>query len=770
MRPDLKLLVMSATLGLAPIASFLGGCPAIESEGRLHPVAISYLRQEDRAPIPERVASGVRTILRETAGDVLAFLPGVGEIRRAARELNSVASAENLAVLELYGDLPLEQQQAVLRPGSRRKIVLATNVAETSVTIEGITGVVDSGMARINRLDPALGLDRLEVCRISRPRRISAQGVLGEPGREFACVCGRSKRIGRSRILSSRKSRESVWRAPRLHLLGWGEREIASFPWFEPPPGEPFARAIALLRQLGAVDDQGLTPLGGRMARMPVAPRIARMLCAGNRGDARHMEPIALAAAVMSERDPFESPGTGVRGSPARHWSDSDVLDRVSAMEEFARSGRRQTEFGSLEPYRAKFLLRTRDQLVQAGNEGAEGTAEGELPSSLGGTGRLRLPVAHTTGGATGGTTGGATGGTTGGTTDDTTSGASSLGGTGRLRLPVAHTNSGISSADEAVRRSILAGYADRVAKRRESNSLSAVMVGGRGVRLHERSAVREAALFVCVDLEERGGADALVRQASAIEREWLSADLLSTTIDVEFDAERERVVAYRRTRYIDLVIDEAATGVPSDFDAGPLLASAAAEKLDKNFFQDEVGLNYLARVRSLARWMPELHLPDFGDDPLNGLLVDVCRGCRSLDEVRRALLIPVIQSRLTPSQIQAVAREAPERLAVPSGNRIVISYEAGRPPVLAVRIQELFGLRETPRIAGGRIPVLLHLLAPNMRPQQVTSDLASFWQNTYAEVRKELRRRYPKHSWPDDPTTAAAQRRPGKSSRLSKK
>lgn len=286
-------------------------------------------------------------------------------------------------------------------------------------------------------------------------------------------------------------------------------------------------------------------------------------------------------------------------------------------------------------------------------------------------------------------------------------------------------------------------------------------MVGGRGVRLDPRSAVRDAPLFVCVDLQEVGAAESLVRQASAIERDWLPKELITTNIDVEFDPERKRVVAFRRTRYLDLVLDEAATNVPADFDAAPLLARAAEELLDANFSHDEAGLQYVARVRSLAAWMPELKLPDLGDDPIRKLLVPLCRGCRSIDDVRRAPLTPAIQALLTPEQIRAVAHDAPERLPVPSGSQIALQYEAGKPPVLAVRIQEIFGMRQTPRVAAGRVPVLMQLLAPNMRPQQVTSDLESFWNTTYSEVRKELRRRYPKHAWPENPRAAPPQRGP---------
>jgi ATP-dependent helicase HrpB len=488
-----------------------------------------------------------------------------------------------------------------------------------------------------------------------------------------------------------------------LHLLSWGETDVISFPWFEPPAAERVEQALALLRQLGAIDAGApgrLTDLGRRMGRLPVEPRIARLLCAAASGE--QAKRLALVAAVLSERDPFSRWSEGRPPTAARHWSNSDVLDRVAALEDFEQSGERESDLGRLDSGAARFILRARDQLLRelnADSRSSRGSSEAESTANT----------------------------------------------------------------DEIVRRALLAAYPDRIARRRDPAGRRAVMVGGRGVRLHERSAVRESPLFVCVDLEEIGHAESLVRQASAIEREWLPAETLTTSVEVEYDRERQRVVAFRRARYFDLVLDEAATSIPADFDAAPLLAQAAAEQLDPHFCQDEAGLRYLARVRSLTKWMPELNLPDFGDDPIRSLLGELCRGCRSLDEVRRAPLTPAIQARLTPEQIRALAREAPERLPVPSGSQIALLYEPGQPPVMAVRIQEIFGLRQTPRIAGGRVAVVMHLLAPNMRPQQITADLESFWRTTYAEVRKDLRRRYPKHAWPEDPTTAQPQRRPGK-------
>jgi len=723
-RPDLKLLVMSATLDPAPIARFLGDCPRIESTGRLYPVAISYQRHDQRAPIDRQVADGVERILAETTGDVLAFLPGVGEIRRTAGQLQTLAAENNLALLELYGDLPLERQQAVLRPSDRRKVVLATNVAETSVTIEGITGVVDSGLARINRVDPSLGINRLDVCRISRA---SADQRAGRAGRTAPGVCLRLWTEQTQRALAEHELPEIAridLAGAMLELLCWDEQAAANFSWFEPPPPERLQQAQRLLRQLGATDERGLTNLGRRMGRLPVEPRIARLLCEGER--LGHDERIALLGALLSERDPFVTSDGGDRRFAARHRSNSDVLDRLVALEEFDRSGRRETDLGLLDANAARFILRARDQLLRACADDRVMGATAGLSSSAAPGDTLRPPLLDKPAVA-----------------------------------PEARDLPPSITADEAVLRAILAAFADRVARRRDATGRRAVMVGGRGVRLHERSAVGESPLFVCVDLEEIGKSESLVRQASAVERDWLPAAAITTAIDVEFDSQRKRVMALRRTRYFDLVIEETATSVPPDFDAAPLLAQAAAEQLDQNFCQDEAGLRYLARVRSLARWMPELKLPDLDDDPIRGLLGELCRGCRTLDEVRRAPLTPVIQALLSPAQIQAVAREAPERLPVPSGNQITLNYEPGRPPVLAVRIQEVFGMKQTPRVAGGRVPVVMHLLAPNMRPQQVTADLESFWRTTYAEVRKELRRRYPKHAWPEDPTTAVPQRGP---------
>ncbi len=339
-RPDLKLLAMSATLDPGPVAAFLaplgGNCPVIESRGRLHPVDILYTDRPGRPrPCPARSPPGSAGCWTSTPGDVLVFLPGVGEIQRSAEALAGLAAERDLAVLPLYGDLPAERQDEVLRPLSRRKVVLATNVAETSITIDGVTAVVDSGLARRLRFDPATGLDRLELGKVSRA---SADQRAGRAGRQAPGVCLRLWPAWEQPALPERETPEIArvdLAGPALQLLAWGEPDLAAFDWLEPPDPPALAAALLLLRQLGAVGaigEHGVTALGRTMARLPVHPRLARLLVEGHRlGRAPEA---ALLAALLSERDPFPR---GVRGAGPRRSSRSDLLDRLDALEAFER-------------------------------------------------------------------------------------------------------------------------------------------------------------------------------------------------------------------------------------------------------------------------------------------------------------------------------------------------------------------------------------------------------------------------------------------------
>jgi ATP-dependent RNA helicase HrpB len=685
-RPDLKLLVMSATLDPAPVAAYLGGAPVIESTGRLFPVDIVHLDEADPRPSPVAAAAGVRRAFSACGGGVLCFLAGVAEIRRTSEELDVWARSEGIDVLPLYGDLPPEQQDLALRPGPRPRVVLATNVAETSVTVVGVRAVVDTGLARVLRHDPALGLDRLEIGRISRA---SADQRAGRAGREGPGLCLRLWTAAEQRGLREREEpeiRRIDLAGPALELLCWGETDLEGFGWFEAPAPAALQRARELLRLLGALGEHHVTALGRQMGALPVHPRLARLLVEGHR--LGHPEEAARIAALLSERDPF------AREPKRPGRTRSDVLDRLDALESLDRGA-------------ARFVLRSAHELAER--------VERELGREARARSRSRP--------------------------DGTDSGR-----------------------DEALMRALLAAFPDRLARRREPGGRRAVLVGGRGVQLADDSGVLDPELFLCIDLDagRRGErAEALVRLASGVEPGWLPSERLSTTTELELDGDTGRVVARQRTRYANLVIAEKEVP-PEPARAAAVLAEAAARDLEGALPLHEPAVErWLSRVRCLAEWMPELGLPRFTDEELRGLLPDLCSGRRSLDDLRRAPLLPLLEGKLTHRQRQALEREAPERLQVPSGSRIALVYEAGKPPVLPVKIQELFGLADTPRVAAGRVEVVLHLLAPNGRPQQVTKDLRSFWDTTYQQVRKELRGRYPKHAWPEDPWNAPAQRRP---------
>lgn len=691
-RPDLKIVVMSATLRTARLAEWLGDAPIVESAGRLFPVEVSYLDREPDRFVDREVALGVERALAATDGDVLAFLPGVGEIRRTRDALNVLAERRGARIHELYGDLPAEEQDAVLRPGDRRKIVLATNVAETSVTVEGVTAVVDAGLARRSRFDADIGLDRLELVRISRS---SADQRLGRAGRTRPGICLRLWTEGVQRSMSDEDEpeiRRVDLAGPALQLLAFGERDARAFPWFEAPPQVAFESALTLLARLGAVDANGITDLGRTLARFGAPPRLARLLVEGHRlgclGD------VALAAAMLQERDPF------VRDRAQRNArrSDSDVVDRVRALRAFARGTTSPSAPGEVNASAARFVLRAAESLRH------------EAVRALGEPAR-----------------------------DD--------------------------HDEEATMRALLAAWPDRLARLRETGSRRAVMEGGRGVRLADESGVVDHDLVLCVDLDggERGErAEALVRLASAVDRAWLDPKLLRAESGVRFDAATGRVRALRRTTWNGLVLDEVETGAASEDDVAQALAEAASADLARFLpLDDPETAAFLGRIRSLRAWMPELDLPAFDHDELRALLPDFARGCRSLGELKKKDLATFLAERLPWDKRRALDEAAPERLSVPSGSQIRLAYEPGRAPVLAARIQELFGLAETPRVARGRVRVVVHLLAPNGRPQQVTDDLASFWNGAYFEVRKDLRARYPRHAWPEDPWNAPAEKRP---------
>ena len=695
-RPDLALLVMSATLDPAPVARYLDGAPVVAAAGRGHPVDVRYLPRGDSQPIPERVAAGVRRVLDECDGDVLAFLPGVGEIHRAVEALAPEAGRRDLALMPLYGDLPGGRQDAVLRPGPRRKVVLATNVAETSITIDGIAAVVDAGLARVPGYDPAVGLDRLELRRISAA---SADQRAGRAGRTGPGRCLRLWTADEQAHLPAVAAPDIArldLAGPALTLLTWGE-DPRSFAWFEAPPADALDRALGLLRALGALDgDRQLTDRGRGMAALPLHPRLARLV---REGDANGAGATAcLLAAMLAERPPVR------RGDPRdeapRQRSRSDVLDLLAAVEHVGDAAVET-------PYRDEEILRgAARRLLEAGRRLAH---------------RARIDR--------------------------------------RTQLPSGEPR------DRALMRALLTAYPDRLARRREPGSDRARMVGGRGVRLAPSSGVVDDELLVCVELTAgRRGArsESLVRMASAVERDWLPGYLIRRETRVSFDESAARVVTREQVAVADLVLDERPVAAPDPDAVARTLADAAAADLADALGLDQPPLSgLLARWRFLRRALPELELPEPEACLRDELLPLLCAGRASFAELRDAPVADALAGLLSPPRRRALETDAPERWVVPGGRAVPLQYPDDGPPVLAARIQELFGLAETPRVAGGRVPLMVHLLAPSGRPQQVTTDLRSFWDTTYAQVRKELRARYPKHDWPEDPWTAIPSSRP---------
>jgi ATP-dependent helicase HrpB len=706
-RPELKLVVMSATLDTEPLVQYLGDCPAVTCDVRRFPVQVSYRPPLERRPMAELAAEAVQGLLDRTPGDVLVFLPGLREIQQTRRLLAEAAGRHPFALYPLYGDLPSDQQDAVLGPCGTRKVILSTNVAETSLTIEGITAVVDTGWARQLRFDPRVGLDRLQLVPISRA---AAEQRAGRAGRTGPGQCIRlwheAAHAARPECEEPEIRRVDLSGAV-LQLAGWIEPDLQAFPWFQRPRTEALDRAASLLQRLEAVDRRGITRLGRRIAALPVPPRLGRLLIEGQRQGCEAQA--ALGAALLAERSPFaraEPDRTG-RGANQRA-SSNDLLDRINALLEFERTGRTDSPCGRIHPAAARFVLRARDQLLREIRRTANRSNAAKRCSA------------------------------------------------GEDRRGDEET----ATHDAALGRALLAAFPDRLARRRAPGSPRGVMVGNCGVRLADQSGVVDGSFFLCLEVDS-GRTESLVRCAAAVPRWWLPARHTATRDELFFDPQHERVSSRRRVYWEDLLLEESSAGELDKSAAAAVLAEAAGQAWPQFFPRLDDGLkNFVLRVRCLRAWIPELVLPELDDAQLEQWLPALSAGRRSFAELRQAPWLAAIQSSFPYEQLQAVQREAPEHLTVPSGRRIALRYEEGRPPVLAVRIQELFGWAETPRIARGRIRVLLHLLAPNLRTQQITDDLRSFWDNVYPTVRKQLRGRYPKHPWPEDPWTASPTKR----------
>ncbi len=685
---------MSATLNTVSIAEYLGNPIVIRVPGQMYPVSIRHARLGSQLANPhhsptrkiiESVSEQIPLAAERHDGDMLVFLPGVGEILQTARNIQSHADKQDWEVLPLYGDLSPQEQDRVLAPSACRKIILATNVAETSLTIDGVRIVIDSGWARVQRIDPAVGLNVLQLEPISQA---SAEQRAGRAGRTAPGVCYRmwDEATHRSR---PRHTDPEILRidlaGAALQLMCWGEHDLAQFPWLTAPRSDALTNATQVLQRLDAIAGDRPTELGKQLVSFPTHPRLARLLLAGHALGIPSAA--ALAAALLSERDVFDrrsgSNKSSLGGQAAT--SDCDITARVIALDEFLRTGRTDFPQGTLRIGAARGVERAASQLrelliAQAGRIDREAALERQLSQAL------------------------------------------------------------------------LAALPDRVARRRDAHGPRGLMVGGRGVKLDSSSTVRAAELFVCVDVDA-AGSEATVRQASAIERQWLD-DQHVRQVDERFvHPSTGQILTRRRTYWFDLMLDETPVPTPLDEETANLLARSAATNWHKVFPADDKSLqSFLGRARWLADVLQDPAWPDLSDTGLQAQLAQWCAGQRDLDAVRALPWRALIEGMLSQAQRAQLMREAPESYTLPSGRHVLLAYEAGKPPVLAARIQEFFGLRETPRIAEGRVRLLLHLLAPNNRCQQITDDLASFWANTYQEVRKQLRGRYPKHNWPEDP------------------
>ncbi|HVW86554.1 MAG TPA: ATP-dependent helicase HrpB [Bryobacteraceae bacterium] len=608
-RPDLRIVVMSATLDAEPVKQFLGNCPGVRSEGRIFDLEITHTPYSP-APLEEQVAGALQTLIGST-GDVLVFLPGAAEIHRAARACQSLASRHNLLLTPLYGDLPPAEQDRAVEPSTRRKVILSTNIAESSITIEGVCAVIDSGLARIASDSPWTGLPALEVKRISKASATQRAGRAGRTG------AGRVIRLYTTEDFHRRPHHDEPEITRRelsqmcLQLETAGIHDPPELDWLQAPPAIALNAAESLLDRLNA---RG--PAAAKMARLPVHPRIARLLL-----DA-------------------EESGAG------------DHACRVAAL---LSSGQRIQTLDDDPDSRSRAVYDQLRRFVKRGR----------------------------------------------------------------------------SHDDTAIAKALLAAFPDRVGRRRSGDTV--LLSNGTSLRMPNAP----GEFIVVIDS----------RLACAIEPEWLM-DRITDRSGVEWTRQTERVESFSALLYDELVIEETRGGEVDDEAAAKLLASKAIEAGIDRFVNREELDAFLARVEFAAE---HSNLKQLSDSDIHAVLTDLCYGLRSFAELERnaAGLIPLLEQKVDSALLEQVA---PSRLRLPSGRNAKVNYERGKAPWVASRLQDFFGLTESPKVARGKVPLVVHLLAPNQRPVQTTTDLAGFWQRLYPQLRRELGRRYPRHNWPENP------------------
>ncbi|MFO0774512.1 MAG: ATP-dependent helicase HrpB [Nitrospiraceae bacterium] len=708
LRPGLRVLVMSATLDAAPIARLLGDAPVVRSEGRSYPVEIRYVdRAVDRGAgafaaraLERQVVEAIRRAMQQDSGSLLVFVPGMAEIRRVERECETLNLGPTVTVAPLHGELPQAAQDEALAPApaGRRKIVLATSVAETSVTIEGIRVVIDAGLQRVARFDPRSGLSRLETLRVTRD---AADQRCGRAGRTEPGVCYRLWSEVDQQSLLARQTPEILdadLTPLVLELAQWGTTDVGQLAWLDAPPSAAVAQARQLLRQLGALTDEGrITEHGREMVEWPVHPRLAHMMVAAERFGAAAAARACDVAALLNERDPLRG------GQPSARRTD----------------------------------LRLRLDLLHG-----DGAARGALEVDRGALARARQSVEQW---------------------------RRRSERTGRA-VPSSASRARSSETVLSIGALVALAYPDRIAQRLPHATADAAryrLANGRGACFTGPDALAADEYLVIVGLDG-AGEWARIDLAAPVGRDELDlmcGDAQTTHDLLEWDDRTQAVLARRQVRLGALVLRDQGLSQPDPEAVRACLCQGIRR----------AGLSRLPWTQEVDQWRARVALlrrvggmdsgwPDLSDEALLERLDDWLGphlgGMTRLDHVARVDLGEALRATLDWKQQQQVERLAPTHLTVPTGSRIRLDYTPGAQPVLAVRLQELFGCAETPTVADGRVPVLLHLLSPAGRPLQVTQDLARFWATSYAEVRKEGRGRYPKHHWPENPLGAAPTRR----------
>ena len=708
-RPDLLIIVMSATLDAGMLEKYLRPCVVLRSEGRTYPVTIEYLPRRlgnNPPPVWEVAADAFAKYERAVVPDhrqrdVLVFMPGGYEIHRTIDAIRQKPESRGYLLLPLHGELPPRDQDAAVARYDQPKVVVATNVAETSITIDGIRAVIDSGLARIPRYDPNRGINTLLVEKISRA---SAEQRAGRAGRTAPGQCLRlwseaehGERSGQDLPEIKRLDLSEVV----LTLKAAGVDDLRRFRWLEPPSEAALAHAEELLLDLGALESNGgttvITAVGRRMLAFPLHPRYSRMLLAAEQYGCVY--DACLLAALTQGRDLL------IR-NPDR--------DAAAAREDLLGGHDNSSDFRVLMrawEYASKSQFRM-DALRRAGIHGITARQVGPLLEQF-----LRI--------------------------------AADQGFDTQPR----------DVSNEALRKCILIGFSDRVGRRIDEGTLRCELVHNRRGNLARESVVRESPLLVAAEIQELGGrqgeVNTILSLATAIEMDWV-LELFPNDIRREtragFDAVTRRVQAEDAIRFRDLTISaKRIEPPPADVAARILSEEVIAGRLQLPNWDHGVE-QWILRLNLLAQWCPELLLPPIRDEDRRHIIEQLCFGALSYKDLKDRDVKPVVKSWLSNAQRELLDKHAPERVALSNGRTPKITYEAEAPPYISLRIQELFGVTDTPRIAMGRVALSLHILAPSMRPVQVTHDLANFWREHYPRIKSELQRKYPKHDWREHP------------------